>query len=164
MYSLLIAPLFVLGIGDVAVRMARAINAVLFASAAIPLYLLAGFVFKGRSIPRSIVAILAVFLPWIVLSSAMFTESLAYPLFLWAVYALARLYVRPSPDRDALAIVAISLATVARTQLIALAVAYFVIVALRVAHDLRTPGIPWSSRSIDSSFGGCRARSYLPRA
>ncbi len=143
LYSLLMAPLFAIGVGDVAVRSARALNAVLFASAALPVYLLAGFAFTGRSLTRAVVAVLAVFLPWVVLTSAMFTESLAYPLFLWAAYALTRLYVKPSPGSDVFSIVVIALATVARTQLIALGIAYLVVVLMRTAHDLRTPGVPW---------------------
>ena len=137
------APLFAIGVGDVAVRSARALNAVLFASAALPVYLLAGFAFTGRSLTRVVVAVLAVFLPWVVLTSAMFTESLAYPLFLWAAYSLTRLYVKPSPGSDVFSIVVIALATVARTQLIALGIAYLVVVLMRTAHDLRTPGVPW---------------------
>ena len=102
-------------------------------------------------------------LPWVVLSSAMFTESLAYPLFLWAVYALARLYVKPSPGRDVFAIVAICARDGRENSTDSTRIAYFVIVVLRRAHDLRTPGVPWYVALDRLVVRRMPGRSYLPR-
>jgi hypothetical protein len=65
--------------------------------------------------------VLSVCVPWIVLASFMLTEVVALPAFLWAVLAIHRAVVRPSPRADLLALAAIALAVFARTQFVVLA-------------------------------------------
>ena len=61
------------------------------------------------------------------------TESAAYPIFVWTALAIVRAVASPSPRRDAVAIGAIVLATLTRTQFGVLAVV-FVLAAL--LHEL----------------------------
>jgi hypothetical protein len=49
------------------------------------------------------------------------TESAAYPVFLWTLFAFARAVVEPSPRRDAVALAAVLLAILTRTQFLVLA-------------------------------------------
>ncbi len=95
------------------------LNAVLFASAAIPVYLLG-----RRVVPPEcalVVAGLSVALPWAVNTATAMSESAAYPVFVWAVLACHGALARPSPRRDALAIGALALAFFTRPQFLVLA-------------------------------------------
>jgi len=115
LYPLLIAPLFdgslvPDGLGD-----AHALNAFVMSSAAIPAFLLARRVTNGSRLAY-VVAVLTVCLPWIVLSSFLMTEAVAYPAALWAILALHNAANAPRPRNDALLLVAIGVAILARTQ------------------------------------------------
>ncbi len=120
LYPLLLAPFFAgFGVPD-AFHAAHVFNAPLMASAAIPAYLLARLV-----VPRLwslAVSVLSVTVPWMVLTGVLMTESVAYPVFLWAVLACVQAIRRCSPRHDLLAIAALVLAVLARTQFVALAV------------------------------------------
>ena len=59
--------------------------------------------------------------PWITLSSFLLTEVAAYPAFVWALLAIQASVARPSVRNDLLAVAAIALAVLARTQFYALA-------------------------------------------
>jgi len=99
---------------------AHVFNAPLMASAAVPAYLLA-----RQVVPRAwslAVSVLSVTVPWMVLTGVLMTESVAYPIFLWAVLACLHAIRRPSPRSDLLAIAGLVLAVLARTQFVALAV------------------------------------------
>ena len=118
-YPILLAPFY--GSLDPvgAFEAAHIINAVLFASAAIPVYLLA-----RRLTPTSwalVVALLAVATPWSVNAAFVMSEAAAYAVFLWAVLALHVALAEPSPRRDALAIGALALAYFTRPQFVFLA-------------------------------------------
>ena len=134
LYSLVISPLFAAFHGDVGVRAARGLNGPLFASTAIPVYLLARQVLVSRW-AAPLAALAAVALPWLTLTTAMFTENLAYPLALWSVCAMAWSFRSPSPLRDGLVVVAIGLATGTRAQLGALAFGYAALIAWRLWLD-----------------------------
>jgi hypothetical protein len=115
LYPLLLAPLFdgslvPDGLGD-----AHALNAFVMSSAAIPAFLLARRVTNGSRLAY-VVAVLTVCLPWIVLSSFLMTEAVAYPAALWAILALHNAAIAPRPRNDALLLVAIGVAILARTQ------------------------------------------------
>jgi hypothetical protein len=136
LYSLLISPLFRLLTGDEGVRAARALNGPLFASAAVPAYLLARQALDSRRL--AVVAGLAsIALPWLALTTAMFTENLAYPVVLWTVLAMAWSFRAPSPRRDLLVVALLGVALVTRTQLVALAGGYAALVVVRVWLDRR---------------------------
>lgn len=129
LYSLLIAPLFAALDADAAIRAARILNALLFASAALPAYLIAREALLSRALAAT-AAVAAVGLPWLTLTTVLFTENLAYPLFLWAVLVMLRALRAPSPRRDLLALVVLGLLTGARTQFAVLFGAYWLLVAL----------------------------------
>ena len=119
-YPALLSPLYGALSAPAAFRAAHLLNAVLFATAAIPVYLLAREV--GLS-PRwrLVCAALALALPWNVEVAFVLTESVAYPVFCWTSLALVRAVAAPSPRRDAMALAALVLAVFTRTQFLALA-------------------------------------------
>jgi hypothetical protein len=136
LYSVLLFPFVKLLPGADAVRAGRALNGALFASAALPAYLLLRTI--ARAAWAAWGAVLVVAVPWLVLTTALFTENLAYPLFLWAVLAMAEAYRRPTWWRDGLALVAVGLCIATRAQLVALLAAYVLVALLRAA-QLRRP-------------------------
>ena len=122
LYPLLLAPLFGVLDPPTAVRAAHVFNALLLPSAAVPAFLLGRSVSGSRAAGYAAAA-LTVFTPWLVLTSTLLTESAAYPAFVWAVYLCHRALTRPSPSADALALVGLVLAFLARTQFIVLVLA-----------------------------------------
>src|SRR5947208_1159339 len=67
-----------------------------------------------------LVASLSVCIPWIPLSSMLMTEVVAYPAFVWAMLAVYRAAVSPRPQNDIVMVVALGMATLARTQFLVL--------------------------------------------
>ena len=131
LYPLLLAPLYGRLSAPDAFRAAHVLNALLMASTAFPAYLLARqVVSRGWSFA---VATLSVVVPWMVLTGFVMTESAAYPAFLWAILGLQLAVAEPSPRRDELAIAALGLAVLARTQFAALAL---VLPLAIVGHEL----------------------------
>jgi hypothetical protein len=118
-YPIALAP-FYGGLDNVsAFTAAHAVNAVLFASASIPAYLLGRrLVAPGWAL---VVALLAVSLPWAVNAAFVMSEAAAYPVFLWAVLACHVCISEPSGRADALAAVALALAFFTRPQFLFLA-------------------------------------------
>ena len=119
LYPLLIAPLYGSLSSPDAFRGAHVLNAIVMASAVFPSYLLA-----RQLVPRAssfAVAVLTVVVPWMVLTGFVMSEVVAYPAFLWAALAFQRTLVEPSPRRDVLAVVALGIAILSRTQFAALA-------------------------------------------
>lgn len=118
LYPLLIAPFYGALSPPDAFRAAHVLNAVLMASAAFPTYLL------GRQVlsrPWSLaVAGLSVLVPWMVITGFLMTEVVAYPAFLWAILGLQHAIAAPSTRRDLIAVGALGLAVLARTQFVAL--------------------------------------------
>ncbi len=118
-YPILLAPLYGLLDPVAAFDAAHALNAVLFASAAIPVFQLA-----RRIVAREcalVVALLSIAVPWAVNTGTLMSEAVAYPVFAWAVLACHGALVEPSPRRDALAIGALALAFFTRPQFLVLA-------------------------------------------
>jgi hypothetical protein len=128
LYSLVLAPLFAVLPGDEAVRAARGANALMFASASIPAYLLALRVTPRRWLAAA-AALLSVAVPWLVITTAIYGESLTLPLFLWAVWGMERSIRAPSPARDFVALVLITATMCTRTQFGIIFVAYFACIA-----------------------------------
>lgn len=121
-YPLVLAPLYGLLSTPAAFAVAHALNALLVASAAIPAFLLARDV-GARRIGAYLAAVLTIVAPWTVYSFFLMTEALAYPVFVWAVLACERAVAAPSWRRDVVALAAIALAVLTRTQFVVLAVA-----------------------------------------
>ena len=143
LYPLLLSPVF--GNGNVpgSLEAAHRLNAFLMATAAIPVYLLARRIGVGR-LASLWVGALAVAVPWVVLSSFLLTEIVAYPAFCWAVLALTVATARRTALADAVALASIALAVLARTQflvlLLVLAVAVAADALFEVSGDVRSAG------------------------
>jgi hypothetical protein len=120
LYPLLIAPAFrSLSIAH-AFHQAHVLNAFVMSSAAIPAYLLARRLTSNQILPF-VVAVATVTVPWITLASFLLTEVAAYPAFVWALLGIQASVARPSVRNDLLAVAAIALAVLARTQFYAFA-------------------------------------------
>src|SRR6478735_7333096 len=120
LYPLVIAPVFRHGAILHGFHQAHVLNAFVMSSASIPAYLLARRLTSSKWLPF-VVAVLTVTVPWITLSSFLLTEVVAYPAFVWALLAIQAAVARPSIGRDLLAVAAICVAVLARTQFYALA-------------------------------------------
>jgi len=129
LYPLLLAPLYRHTLVPTALHDAHVLNAFVMSSASIPAFLLTRRVTESRLLSY-VVAIFAVCIPWMVLSSFLLTEVVAYPAFLWGVLALQRAAVSPRRRNDLLVLLALSVAILARAQfavlLAVLPVAFFV--------------------------------------
>jgi hypothetical protein len=115
LYPLLLAPVFHGTLIPPALHHAHVLNAFVMSSASIPAFLLARKA-TGSNVLSYLVAALTVCVPWIVLSSFLMTEVAAYPAFLWAMLALQRAVAAPRLRADVLLVVALGVATLARTQ------------------------------------------------
>lgn len=122
LYPLLLAPFLAAFDVPTAVHAIHVFNAPLMASACIPAYLLAREV-AGRLLALG-AALVTVLVPWMIMTGAVLTESVAYPAFLWAVLALQRTIAEPSRRRDVLAVAGLALAVLARTQFVFLAIVF----------------------------------------
>lgn len=115
LYPVLIAPLIGLFDAASAITAIHYLNALLIASAAVPAFLLARLVTQRRLLAL-FVAAGTVCVPYISAASKITTEPLAYPVFTWAVLAIVYAVVRPSRRAELLALLAIALAFLTRTQ------------------------------------------------
>ncbi len=120
LYPMLISPIFAGGGVPGDLKNAHILDAWVMSSAAIPAFLLAKRV-TGKRWPAYLLAVVSVAMPWIIYSTVLATEVLAYPLFLWAMFAIHRSITKPRWSNDLLALVVIVLAFFARTQFALLA-------------------------------------------
>jgi hypothetical protein len=130
LYPLVLAPVFATGTVADGLHRAHVLNAFVITSAAIPAYLLALRV-TGNVWASALAAALTGVVPWMVLSSFLLTENVAYPAFVWALLAFHLAITSPSRRHDALAALAVVVAAAARTQLIVLALVLAIMVARR---------------------------------
>lgn len=117
---LLLAAPFAFMRGPGAFELDRIIQCVLFASTAVPVFLLARGAGLGRRASH-LAAALAIVVPWAVVSGSFLSESAAYPAFAWSLYAVWLAVVRPSLGHELLAVLAIAIAILSRTAMLALA-------------------------------------------
>jgi hypothetical protein len=115
LYPLLLAPLFHNVLVPSGLQDAHLLNAIVMSSAGVPAFLLARRVTQSVRLSY-VVAALTICVPWIVLSSFLMTEVVAYPAFLWAVLLLQQAAVSPRPHNDIALLLALGIATFARTQ------------------------------------------------
>jgi hypothetical protein len=120
LYPLLIAPFYGFLSGPGAVTASHALNAVLMASAAWPAYILARAVTGSRA-GAWVAAVLTALVPWTVLTTALLTENVAYPVFLWAVVAIHRSLASSGDKRGLVTVLSIIVAFFTRTQFFLLA-------------------------------------------
>jgi hypothetical protein len=116
--SIILALPFALMRGPGAYQMAHAIQCLLFASTALPVMLLA----RRAGLPRPaslLAAALAIVSPWAVVSTSFLAESATYPAFAWVLYTCWLVLERPSLRHQVLAVLALVVAALARTALIA---------------------------------------------
>jgi Dolichyl-phosphate-mannose-protein mannosyltransferase len=123
LYPILIAPSFALtSSATQAFALLKAINAVLFALAALPTYLIAKRLL-GTNLAL-VAAALTVAVPGFVYSGMVMTESAAYPAFLLAGLAMISSLERPSTRRQLAVLATIGLAFSIRAQAVFLLPAY----------------------------------------
>ena len=97
----------------------HALQALLYASAALPVWLLARAGGLGRA-SAVLAAALVLAVPWAVISTSFLAEPAAYPAFAWVLYTTWLAAQRPSRAVEVLALVALAVAALSRTQLLAL--------------------------------------------
>jgi len=110
---------FALMRGPGAYQLAHIIQCALFASTAIPCFLLA----RRAGLPRAacmFAALLCLVVPWAVVTTSYLAECVAYPAYAWVIYATWNTTVRPSVRNDVLALLALVVAALSRTAMLAL--------------------------------------------
>lgn len=123
LHMLLLAPAYGLFSTPTAFDLVHVGNAIVIASTAVPVYLLTRAIVEWR--PAALLAAAcSVAIPWVAMAGTLMTEPFAYPAFAWALLAMTSAVARPGPRADALALAAIGLAFLARTQLALLGVCF----------------------------------------
>jgi hypothetical protein len=156
LYPLILSIAFRLFSGASAVRVDHVLSVVLFVSAIVPVFLFA------RTMLDSVwsavaVAVLSIAVPWLTLTSALFTENLSYPLFWWMMLATCRAVWRPSPLRDLVALLSIALLVGTRAQFAAVYFGY--LLALLAVAVWRADGAAGHARRLARSAAKV-ARGY----
>jgi hypothetical protein len=124
LYSTLLAPIWGLLSPSAAYTLSHVINVLLLVSAIVPVALLARRVIDSPLL-RLLAVALAVAVPWLTIGSHLLTESLAFPLYMWAVYAIVRCAEQPSLARQFGALAAIAALTLCRLNLASIVVVLF---------------------------------------
>lgn len=135
-YAALLAPLYGLMSTTAAFTVAHILNLLLMVSAAVPAYLLTKRVVGGR-FPAYLVAALTVAVPWIAQATNLLAEPLAYPVFVWATFAILVAVERGGARAELLALAAVVVAFFVEPQLGVLGP---VLVAAVLLQELRFPG------------------------
>lgn len=149
LYPLLLAPVFTLTHDPAtAYAVVKTVNAVVVSLAAIPAYLLGRHVLERRA--ALTFAAVTLFVPSLVYSSHVMTESLAYPVFLTVVLAAQRALERPSAGRQLTVVALLTVATLTRAQMVVLLPAYAT--AILAVARLRTRGAARSPNGLRSTF------------
>jgi hypothetical protein len=133
---LLIAPAYALFATPTAFDVAHAINAVAFASTAIPVYLLARRVLESPA-GSLLAAALSVAVPWLAMAGTVLTEPAAYPAFSWALFAMLNALEKRTWQTDLVALAGLALAFFSRTQFVVLIPAFLVALVVHRAWDHR---------------------------
>jgi hypothetical protein len=132
---ILLAPVWALFSSWRAYQLSHVETSLLFASAAFPAYLLARDVLRSHGWAL-VAAALSVVIPWSVMAGVVMLENTAYPLALWALWAVHRAALRPSRRADLIALGALVLAYLARSELLIL---WAALPAALVGQGLRYP-------------------------
>lgn len=119
LYPALLAPIFAAGAsGSTAYQLIKVVNALLMSLSVFPTYAIARSILSRRH--SLIVAAVGTIAPLMFYTSFSISENLAYPLCLFAVWAMLATIRTPSARNDAALLVSIVLATAARVQLVVL--------------------------------------------
>lgn len=154
-FPILISPIVGFFSMPTAYHLIAVFNAVAMASAAFPAYLLTKFTTRDRT-AALLVALCTVAVPWLSFATKAMTDAVAYPMFIWAIYAIVRSAADGGIKRDGVALLTLLLAYLTRSHFVVLfavwiAVVFVRFVAAAVAED----------RSVASTF---RALGKLPGA
>ncbi len=103
--------------GPGAFEIDHVIQCLLFASTALPVFLLARCARLSRPLSY-LAALLAVILPWGVVATSFLSESLAYPAFAWVLFTVWQASCKPSLKNEVLALAALLIAAFCRTALL----------------------------------------------
>jgi hypothetical protein len=119
LYPVLLSPAFA-AVHDVTAVYAvvKFVNCLLVSLAAVPAYLLARRLLERQD--AVFFSAVALVVPSLVYSSHVMTESLAYPLFLWAILSIQRVVESPSARRQVEALAVIALAILTRAEMVVL--------------------------------------------
>lgn len=114
LYPALIAPAWLLGSMETTYEAAKAIGAVVMSLTAVPVF------FWGRRLVSEraalVAAVLALAMPWFVLTGTLMAEVAFLPVFVLACWLVARALERPTLGRQALALAACGLGAATRVQ------------------------------------------------
>jgi hypothetical protein len=109
-------------------RGGRILNTIAFVSTAIPVFLLARGL-RLRPLWAVLPALLAVMVPWAVVTTGFLTENVAYPACWWAIWAIWRTAIAGGVRNDVLALVLLVVAGAARSGLLLLVPVLPIVVA-----------------------------------
>ncbi len=152
LYPLLVSPFFWHGDIPSDIRDAHIFNAWLMTSAAIPAFLLARRVTAARW-PAYTLAFVATCIPWLIYSTAILTEVAAYPAFIWGAYGMHRALTAPSKRNDALALLTLVVAFLARTQFSLLLAVFPCALVLYAVTAPRGRERGWARRALRAVLG-----------
>jgi hypothetical protein len=140
LYPLVLAPIYAVDrvSAPVAYSLIKVANAILMSASIFPAYKIARYVLPRRS--SLVAAGLSVVAPLMFYTSFSMSENLAYPLCLFALWALLATIRAPGLRNDALFLGAVAAATAARAQLVVLAPAALTAVLLTAALDREQSG------------------------
>jgi hypothetical protein len=134
LYSTLLAPLWGALPASTGYTWAHVLNVVLLVSAIVPAALFARLVIDSAAL-RVLAVGLATAVPWLTIGSHLLTENLAFPLYMWSLYAIVRCAEEPSVWRQAGALAAVVALGLCRLNLAIVIAVLFVAVA--VAEGMR---------------------------
>lgn len=144
LWSLLISPLFAAFDADTAIRLSRVLNAAIWVSVAVPLWLI---VRRFLSPWRAVAAVaLSVVAPWAVIGTTLFTEPLALVSMVWFTWAAMNAVRAPAWWRDLAVLALLGFAVVARTQMGGIFAGYLVMVAVYCWQRSGARGTPLKDR------------------
>lgn len=129
LYSLVLSIVFRIWDGDAAVRAAKVFNVAMFLSTAWPVWLLARE-FLASKWKVAAAAGLSVAAPWLAITTAIYTENLAYPLFAWSLVAMVWCLRKPSWWRDLVVVGAMLALVGTRVQFASIFVCWFAAIAI----------------------------------
>jgi hypothetical protein len=150
-YPTLIAPAWALVDDPVhAYHVALGLSALVMSFAAVPAYLLARLFVSRRA--SFLVASMTVLVPSMAYTGVVMTENAFYPVFLLAVFLIARAVQRPSAGRQALAVLGLGLVAFTRIQGLALVGAYLLAIVLYALTGPREDSRRYLRRFLPTAF------------
>jgi hypothetical protein len=148
---LLIAPLYGALPNTQAFDAAHALQAVLFVSTAIPVFLLCRRL-TGSAAAGVVAGLVVVLVPWLAMTATVLTEPLAYATFAWALLAMQHALEVRTWRGDLVALLAVAVAFFARTQFAVLGPLLVVAVLVHGFGFALTQGRP-TARSLRRAAG-----------